>query len=192
VPFLASLFVVSEALEATGITTWAGQQLNARVGDSQTRLVVLTMLLSAGLAALIVPNGTVAALIRVTVILAVRLGRSPSSLLMPVAFGAHAGSLLMLTGTPINVIVSEAAVDAGTGGFGFFEYGLVGVPLVVGTIAIVVLFGHRLVPQRTPNRSHPTSATTRVPCSSTTACRRGWCGCESNAGRRWSGRCARR
>jgi Na+/H+ antiporter NhaD/arsenite permease-like protein len=140
VPFLASLFVVSEALEATGVTTWAGQQLIARVGGSRTRLVVLTMLLSAGLAALIVPNGTVAALIPMTVILAVRLGRSPSSVLMPMAFGAHAGSLLLLTGSPINVIVSEAAVDAGEHSFGFFEYGLAGIPLVVGTIAIVVLF----------------------------------------------------
>ncbi|MGG7383185.1 SLC13 family permease, partial [Escherichia coli] len=47
VPFLAALFVVSESLEATGVTTWAGQQLITRVGDSQTRLVVFTMLLSA-------------------------------------------------------------------------------------------------------------------------------------------------
>ena len=31
--FIASLFVVSEALDATGVTAWAGQQLIARVGD---------------------------------------------------------------------------------------------------------------------------------------------------------------
>lgn len=155
VPFLAALFVVSEALEATGVTTWAGQQLIARVGDSQTRLVVFTMLVSAGLAALIVPNGTVAALIPMTVALTVRLGRPPSSLLMPMAFGAHAGSLLLLTGTPINVIVSEASVDAGAGPFGFFEYALVGIPLVVGTIAIVVLFGPRLLPERTAKSIPP-------------------------------------
>src|SRR5690348_8139278 len=60
VPFLATLFVVSEALDATGVTTWAGQQLTARVGNSQTRLVVFTMLVAAVLAALIVPNGAVA------------------------------------------------------------------------------------------------------------------------------------
>jgi di/tricarboxylate transporter len=155
VPFLATLFVVSEALDATGVTTWAGQQLIERVGNSQTRLVVLTMLLAAGLSALIVPNGAVAALVPMTVVLTVRLGRSPSSLLMPMAFGAHAGSLLLLTGTPINVIVSEAAAEAGVGGFGFFEYALAGIPLVVGTIAIVVLLGGRLLPQRTPRSIPP-------------------------------------
>ena len=67
---------------------------------------------------------------------------------MPLAFGAHAGSLLALTGTPVNVIVSDAADEAGVGGFGFFEFALVGVPLVAGTIAIVVLFGERLLPHR--------------------------------------------
>jgi di/tricarboxylate transporter len=113
------------------------------------------MLLAAVLAALIVPNGAVAALVPMTVVLAVGLGRSPSALLMPMAFGAHAGSLLLLTGTPINVIVSEAAAEAGVGAFGFFEYALVGVPLVVGTIVIVVLFGPRLLPERTPNSIPP-------------------------------------
>ena len=97
------------------------------------------MLLVAALTALISVNGSVAALIPVTVVLAIRLGRSPSQLLLPLAFGAHAGSLLALTGTPVNVIVSDAAADAGAGRFGFFSFAVAGVPLVAGAIAIVVL-----------------------------------------------------
>jgi di/tricarboxylate transporter len=146
--FIASLFVVSEGLDAAGVTSWAGQELVARVGDSRTRLLVLTMLLVAVLTALISVNGAVAALVPVAVVLATRLRRSPSQLLMPLAFGAHAGSLLTLTGTPVNVIVSDAAADAGAGRFGFFAFALAGVPLVAGTIAIVVLFGERLLPLR--------------------------------------------
>jgi di/tricarboxylate transporter len=144
--FIASLFVVSAGLEAAGVTAWAGQELVARVGESRTRLIVLTMLLVAVVTALISVNGAVAALTPVAVVTAVRLGRPPSQLLMPVAFAAHAGSLLLLTGTPVNVIVSQAADDAGVGRFGFFEFALVGLPLVAGTIAIVVLFGERLLP----------------------------------------------
>jgi di/tricarboxylate transporter len=146
--FIASLFVVSEGLDAAGVTAWAGQELVGRVGDSRTRLLVLTMLLVAALTALISVNGAVAALVPVTVVLATRLRRSPSQLLLPLAFGAHAGSLLTLTGTPVNVIVSDAAADAGAGRFGFFAFALAGVPLVAGTIAIVVLFGERLLPRR--------------------------------------------
>ena len=53
--------------------------------------------------------------------MAIRLGRSPSQLLLPLAFGAHAGSLLTLTGTPVNVIVSEAAARRRRGRFGYFD-----------------------------------------------------------------------
>jgi di/tricarboxylate transporter len=148
--FIASLFVVSEGLEAAGVTAWVGRELVARAGASRTRLIVLMMLLVAVLTALINVNGAVAALVPVAVVAAVRLGRPSSQLLLPLAFGAHAGSLLALTGTPVNVIVSDAAADAGVGRFGYFEFALVGVPLVAGTIAIVIALGRRLLPLRTP------------------------------------------
>jgi di/tricarboxylate transporter len=148
--FIASLFVVSESLDATGVTAWAGQELAARVRGSRTRLFVLMMLLAAVLTALISVNGAVAALLPVAVMIGMRLRRSPAQLLLPLAFAAHAGSLLTLSGSPVNVIASEFADDAGAGSFGYFSFALVGVPLVIGTIAIVVLFGERLVPERKP------------------------------------------
>ena len=148
--FIASLFVVSEALDAAGVTGWVGQELVARSGDSRTRALVLAMLTCAALTALITPNGSVAALLPVIVVMAVRTRRAPSQLLMPLAFAAHAGGLLVLTASPVNVVVSEAADDAGVGPFGFFEFALVGLPLLAGSVAIVVLFGERLLPTRAP------------------------------------------
>jgi di/tricarboxylate transporter len=152
--FIASLFLISEALDATGVTAWAGQELIARTGEGRTRVLVLMMLLCAVLTALITVNGSVAALVPVVVVMAVRLGREPSQLMMPLAFAAHAGSLLVLTASPVNVIISEAADDAGVGRIGFFDFALLGVPLLAGTIAIVVIFGERLLPHRAP-RSMP-------------------------------------
>jgi di/tricarboxylate transporter len=146
--FIASLFVLSAALDATGVTAWVGRGLIARGGGSRTRVLILTLLLVAVLTALISVNGSVAALLPVVAVMAVRLHLSPAQLLLPLAFGAHAGSLLALTGSPVNVIVSESASDAGVGRIAFFEFALVGVPLVAGTIAIVVLFGERLLPTR--------------------------------------------
>lgn len=147
--FIASLFVVSSGLEVTGVTAWAGQLLIRGAGEeSRTRLLVLTMALVSLLTALISVNGAVAALLPVVVVIAVRLKRNSSQLLMPLVFSAHAGSMLALTGTPVNVLVSEAGIDAGVGGFGFFEFALVGIPLLLGTMAIIVLFGKRLLPER--------------------------------------------
>jgi di/tricarboxylate transporter len=146
--FIASLFVVSEALDATGVTAWAGQQLIQRAGTSRARIIVLMMVLCAAVTALISVNGAVAALLPVVVVMAVKLRMPSSQLLMPLAFAAHAGSMLTLTGTPVSVIVSEAAEDAGVGRFGFFEFSLAGIPLLAGTILIVVLLGPRLLPHR--------------------------------------------
>jgi len=152
--FIATLFVVSEGLDSAGVTGRAGQELNARAGNSRTRLLVMMMLLVAFLTALISLNGAVAALLPVVVLMSIRRG-PPSQLLMPLVFAAHAGSLLTLTGTPVNVLVSEMATDAGYPRFGFFEFALVGVPLLAGTMAIVVLFGRRLLPSRTARTIPP-------------------------------------
>ena len=96
------------------MTAWAGQGLIRGAGEeSRTRLLLLTMSLVALLPALISVNGPVAALLPVVVVIAVRLKRNSSQLLMPLVFSAHAGSMLALTGTPVNVLVSEAGSDAG-------------------------------------------------------------------------------
>lgn len=146
--FVASLFVASAAIDKTGITAWVGQALMRGAGESRTRLIVLMILFVAPLSALISVNGGVAALLPVVVVLAVRLARPTSQMLMPLVFGGHAGSMLALTGTPVNVLVAEASLDAGFDGFGYFSFALVGVPLVLGVIAIAVLLGERLLPFR--------------------------------------------
>lgn len=151
---IAALFVVSEGLDSSGVTTWVGQSLVTKAGTPR-KLLLLTMLLVAGLTALIGLNGSVAALLPMVVVMAMRRSMLPSRLLMPMAFAGSAGGLLLLTGSPVNVVISEAAADAGVGSFGFAEFALVGVPVVLGTLAIVLLFGDRLVPQRVSDTLPP-------------------------------------
>ncbi|MFZ4669835.1 MAG: SLC13 family permease [Microthrixaceae bacterium] len=152
---IAALFVVSEGLDATGVTTWVGQLVVARSGEDLRPLLVLVMALAAALTALIGLNGSVAALMPMVVVVARRRAVSPSRLLMPLAFAGSAGGLLLLTGSPVNVVISQAAADAGVGSFGFVEFAIVGVPVVAGTLAIVLLFGDRLVPERRSDNLPP-------------------------------------
>ena len=147
--FIAALFVVSEALDSTGVTSWAAQRVLSR-SERPGPLLILVCLLVAVLTALISVNGAVAALIPMVVVVAVRVGVAPSRMLMPLAFAAHVGSLLLLTGTPVNILVSEAAVDAGARPFNFFEYALAGLPLLAATIGFIAVFGRRLLPEREP------------------------------------------
>lgn len=146
--FVASLFVISAGMERSGVTAWVGQALIDKSGDSRTRLIVFMTLAVALLSALISVNGAVAALLPVVVVLAVRLGRSPGRLLMPLVFGAHCGSMLLLTGTPVNVLISDALLDSTGRNFGYFEFALAGIPLIIGGVLISVLLGERLLPAR--------------------------------------------
>jgi di/tricarboxylate transporter len=150
VVLIAALFVVAEAIDAAGITTWLGGVLIRFAGSSKIRLLVLVMLFTALLTAIISVNGAVAALLPMVVVLAVRLGREPGQLLMPMAFAAHAGSLLVLTGSPVNILILEAAISSTGRRIGFFEFAIVGVPLLIGTVVIAVTVGSRLLPRRTP------------------------------------------
>jgi di/tricarboxylate transporter len=146
--FIASLFVVSAGLEVTGVTAWAGQVLVDKAGENRVRQLVLVMLLCALLTALISLNGSVAALLPVAVVMALKINRPTSQLLMPMVFASHAGSQLALTGSNVNVLVSEAAEEAMGRAFGFFEFALAGVPLLLGTMVILVLLAPKLLPHR--------------------------------------------
>ena len=150
--FIAALFVVSEALDKSGVTAWVGEFAMRQGGESRTRIMVIVMLVVALLTALISPNGAVAALTPVVVVIAMRGKRSPSEMLLPTAFAAHAGSLLMLTGSPVTVLVADYLEEVTGYRMGLFTIGLIGVPLLLGTMLMVILFGSRLIPTRSAAR----------------------------------------
>ena len=146
--FIASLLAIGTGLEATGVGTWAGQLLIRHAGTSLTRLLTAIMLLSALFTGLIGMNGAVAMMVPIVVVIAVRASIVPSQLMMPVAIACLAGAKLTLLGSPVNLIASNAAEIAGTGPIRFFEWSVVGVPLLAGTMAIILVFGRRLLPER--------------------------------------------
>jgi di/tricarboxylate transporter len=74
------------------------------------------------------------------------IGSLPSKFLMPLAFAANTGGLLTLTGTPPNIIVNETLISAGFSGFGYFEFALIGLPLLLVAVAFMASVGQRLLP----------------------------------------------
>jgi di/tricarboxylate transporter len=151
VVLIASLFVIAAGLEASGVTTWAGQLLIKQAGESRSRLMILLMLLAALFCATISVNATVAALLPLCVVLAVRLNVPTSQLLLPMCFATHGAVMLTLIGAPLNVLASHAAVDAGLRPIGFFEFSVAGVPMLLGTMGIILLTYKWLLPKTNPS-----------------------------------------
>jgi len=148
---IAALFVIGEGLSQTGWTAWAGKKFVAWAGKSIPRLLVIVTMGSGILSGFVSNTGTVATLMPVTISSAWKIGIMPSKVLMPVAFGSNTGGLLTLTGTPPNIIVSNALIDAGFEGFSFFEFGLIGLPLLIIAVLYFRFFANKLLPANKTN-----------------------------------------
>lgn len=153
---IGALFIVGEGLTKTGVTDWGSNLIVDRAGTSLTRMLVVAMIGTALLSAFISNTGAVATLMPAIMAAAWAIGSTPSKLLIPVAFAANAGGLLTLTGTPPNIVVSEALVTAGLEPFGYFEYALIGLPLLIAAIAYMTIWGRKQLPNQ-PDSDKPPS-----------------------------------
>jgi di/tricarboxylate transporter len=148
VVLIAALLAIAVALESTGVGAWAGQLLLRLGGRSETALIVALMTVAAIFSALIGMNGAVAAMLPVTVVIAVRSGIASSLLMIPLALACLQGAKLTLLGSPVNVIAATQADEAGVGHIGFFEWAWLGIPQLFGSILIVVFLGKKFLPER--------------------------------------------
>ncbi len=148
---IAALFIIGEGLSQTGWTALAGKKFMHLAGKSITRLLLITTLGSGVLSGVVSNTGTVATLMPVTISSAWSMGTLPSKLLMPVAFGSNTGGLLTLTGTPPNIIVNNTMIESGLEGFSFFEFSLIGIPLLLVTLLYFKFIGYRLLPSNKTN-----------------------------------------
>lgn len=152
---IGALFVVGEGLTRTGVTDWGSNLIAEKAGTSLSRVLIVSMIGTAILSAFISNTGTVATLMPAVMAAAWAIGTTPSKLLIPIAFAANAGGLLTLTGTPPNIIVSEALVTAGLEPFGYFEYALIGLPLLIAAVVYMVLWGNKLLPSQSAEERPP-------------------------------------
>lgn len=68
---------------------------------------------------------------------------------MPLVFAAAMGGNPSLIGAPGNLIAQSELQKNGLS-FGFFEYAIVGVPILICGILFYATIGHRLLPDREP------------------------------------------
>jgi di/tricarboxylate transporter len=148
---IASLFIIGEGLSQTGWTALAGKKLIGLAKKSVPRLLVIITLGSGILSGFVSNTGTVATLLPATISSAWSIGTMPSKILIPVAFGSNTGGLLTLTGTPPNIIANNALIEAGYDGFSFFEFGLIGLPLLLIAILYFRFIGYKLLPKNKTN-----------------------------------------
>jgi di/tricarboxylate transporter len=141
---VAAVLVISQGLVNGGVVD-AIARLLGRIGHRPT-LQVLTLTSVVALCSGFINNvGALALLMPVAIWMSRDAGRSPSMLLMPLAFGSLLGGTVTLIGTPPNIIISSYRPE---GAFGLFDFAPVGLAVTVVGIAFITLVGWRLTPRR--------------------------------------------
>ncbi len=136
---MVGLFVVGGAIFQTGLAKMISSRILKLAGNSETRLFLLVMLVTAGIGGFVSNTGTVALMLPIVVSLAASAHLNASRLLMPLAFASSMG-LFTLIATPPNLVIHEQLVSAGYEGLSFFSFFPVGVICVtVGTIVLLPL-----------------------------------------------------
>ena len=136
---MVGLFVVGGAIFQTGLAKMISSRILKLAGESETRLFLLVMFVTAGIGGFVSNTGTVALMLPIVVSLAASAKMNASRLLMPLAFASSMG-LFTLIATPPNLVIQEQLVSGGYEGLSFFSFFPVGlICVVVGTIVLMPL-----------------------------------------------------
>lgn len=139
-----AMFIVGGALFETGMANKIGG-IVTRFAKTERMLIAAIMIIVGVMSGVLSNTGTAAVLIPVVIGIAAKSGYKRSRLLMPLVFAAAMGGNLSLIGAPGNLIAQSALEELGLK-FGFFEYAIVGMPILLAGILFYVTVGYKLLP----------------------------------------------
>ena len=136
-----AMFIVGGALFETGMANKIGG-IVTKFAKTERMLIIAIMVIVGLMSGILSNTGTAAVLIPVVIGIAAKSGYR---LLMPLVFAAAMGGNLSLIGAPGNLIAQSALSEIGLK-FGFFEYAVVGMPILIVGIIFYATIGYKLLP----------------------------------------------
>lgn len=144
---IMGLFIITHALEDTGVVQWIANRLRQIGRGSEARLVVIFM--AAGALLSLVMNNIAAGAVLLPA--AAQVGRDSnvrlSKLLIPLSFGTLVGGMATYF-TTANIILSGFLRDQGQEGLGMVDFIPTGGLIVAISLIYMIVIGRRLLPDR--------------------------------------------
>jgi di/tricarboxylate transporter len=144
---VAAMLVLSAGVERSGALEFVARRVLTRLGRSELVFTIVTMLVIAGISAFVNNTAAVAIFIPTIVQACGRAGISPGRVLMPMSHAATFGGMCTLVGTSTNLVAHEYALSKGMPGFSMFELAKVGIPMLAGGFAYILLVGRWFLPR---------------------------------------------
>ena len=145
-----AMFIVGAAFFETGVAQVVGSVVT-KMDSTEKMLIVAVMLITGLLSGFLSNTGTAAVLIPVAIGIAQKSGFNQSKFLIPLVLASAMGGNLSLIGAPGNMIAQAGLEKIGLS-FGFFDYALIGGPILLVGIIYFLLLGYKLLPDK-PSRA---------------------------------------
>ncbi len=142
---IIGLFIISQALEDTGIVQWIAARMKTIGAGSQVRLIALFMLVGAALSLVMNNIAAGAVLLPAAVQVARESNVPPSKILIPLAYGTLLGGMATYF-TTANIIMSGILRDSGAESLGMLDFIPTGGMIALAGFAYMLLIGRRLLP----------------------------------------------
>jgi di/tricarboxylate transporter len=144
---IIGLFVITGALERTGVIQWLSDRLAALSGHTETRLILVLMSAGALLSLVINNIAAGAVLLPAALRIARRAQVRPSKVLLPLAFGTLVGGMATLF-TTANILLSSFLQRQGLRPLTMLDFLLSGGVVMLAGLTYMVLVGRHLLPDR--------------------------------------------
>ncbi len=144
---VVAVLIMSRGIINTGFIDLILAKLPIK-GKSLWIQISLLTIITAFVSAFVYNIGALAIIMPLAIGMARKKEISSAYYLIPIAFAAHMGGFLTLIGNAPNIIVSSFRADLGMGSFDVFDFGQVGLWIVLASIFFISLIGWRLMPDR--------------------------------------------
>lgn len=144
---VACIMVITAAISQSKILDYLVMKAEF-MSKSPTRHIGALCFISAIMSAFMNNVGALGLMMPIAIQTFLKSDRSPSLVLMPIAFASVLGGLITAIGTPPNLLISNYRQEFSGHAFNMFDFTPVGIVVAMVGVLFIALIGWRLVPER--------------------------------------------